>query len=106
MMRMINKKILPGVAILLVLTVIGVFYIKREQKYQIGLFKTEQGWGYDISFRKKLIIHQPFMPAVKGQVAFTDRKSARKTAVLVVKKLRHKQSPGISAGELRTTVRF
>ena len=46
------------------------------------------------------------MPAVKGQVAFTDRKSARKTAILVVKKLRNKQSPGISTDELKSIVRF
>ena len=46
------------------------------------------------------------MPAVKGHVAFTDRKSARKTADLVVKKLRNKQSPGISIDELKSIVRF
>jgi len=106
MTRMINKKFFPGVVTFILLTVIAVFYITREQKYQIYLYKTEQGWGYDISFQKKLFIHQPFMPAVKGQVAFTDRKSARKTAVLVVKKLRHNQLPGISTDELKSIVRF
>jgi hypothetical protein len=103
---MINKKLFTGIVTFLMLTVIAVFYITREQKYQIDLFKTEQGWGYDISFQKKLFIHQPFMPAVKGQVAFNDRKSARKTAVLVVKKLRNKQSPGISIDELKSIIRY
>jgi hypothetical protein len=105
-MRMINKKIFLGVSLFLLLTVIIVYYKTREQKYQINLFKSEQGWGYDISFQKKLFIHQPFMPAVKGQVAFTDMKSARKTAVLVVKKLRNKQSPRISTDELKSIIRY
>jgi hypothetical protein len=106
-MRMINKKILFGAAICLILTVTIYFYLKRaQQEYHINLFKSEQGWGYDISKGKNLFIHQPYMPVVSGQVAFSDRKSARETALLVVKKLKNKRSPGISSGELRSIVRF
>jgi hypothetical protein len=102
---MINKKTILIATILILMTVI-IFDIMRGQGYHANLFKSEQGWGYDISIGKKLFIHQPYMPAVNGQVAFAKRKSARKTADLVVKKLRNKQSPGISSGELRSIVGF
>jgi hypothetical protein len=104
---MINKKILPGAILCLLLTVIIYFYLERaQQEYHINLFKSEQGWGYDISKGKSLLIHQPYMPAVSGQVAFADRKFARETALLVVKKIKNKRSPGISSGELRSIGRF
>jgi hypothetical protein len=106
MTRMINNKILSGVTLFILLTIFSVLYKTREQKYHIDLFKSGQGWGYDITLQKKLFIHQPFMPVIKGQVAFTDRKSARKTADLVVKKLRNKVSPGISIDELKAIVKF
>jgi hypothetical protein len=105
-MRMINKKIFFSVSLFILLIVIIVFYYPRAQKYQINLFKSDQGWGYDISIRNNLFIHQPYMPAVSGQVAFINRKSARETAILVVKKLKNKQSPGISSDELRSIVGF
>jgi hypothetical protein len=103
---MINKKNYSGVALFILLIILAVLYKTREQQYQISIFKSGQGWGYDISLKKKLFIHQPFMPVIKGQVAFTDRKSARKTADLVVKKLRNKLSPGISIDELKAIVKF
>ena len=103
---MINKKILLTATLLILITAIIIFYKTRGQGYHVNLFKSEQGWGYDISIGEILFIHQPYMPAVNGQVPFTKKKSARKTADLVVKKLRNKQSPGISSGELRSIVGF
>jgi hypothetical protein len=103
---MINKNIILAASILILMTVIIIFDRMRGQGYNVNLFKSENGWGYDISIGKKLFIHQPYMPTVNGQVAFAKRKSARKTADLVVKKIRNKQSPGISSGELRSIVGF
>jgi hypothetical protein len=105
-MRMINKKVFLCATLFLIATVIILLSIKQRQEYHIKLFKSEHGWGYDISIGKNLFIHQPYMPAVSGQVAFINRKSARETALLVVKKLKNKQSPGISSGELRSIVRL
>ena len=45
------------------------------------------------------------MPAMGGQIAFQNKNAAKKTALLVVKKLRNNQSPGIKAEELNSIIK-
>jgi hypothetical protein len=99
---MINKKIFTGLALLLILAVIGIVFNNREHHYTVDVINSGKGWGYDILFDNKLIIHQPYMPVVDGQVAFVNKCSARKTGSLVVKKLQNNQSPGITRDELNS----
>lgn len=78
-----------------------VIYAKRGHFYKVEIFKSEQGWGYDIVKNNKTYIHQPYMPVVGGQVPFSTRQSARKTGRLVVKKIQNQESPAITLEELK-----
>jgi hypothetical protein len=102
---MINKKILTGLALLLILAVISIIFNNRDHNYRVKVFNSEHGWGYDILIKNKLIIHQPYMPTVSGQVAFGDKSLARKTGRLVVKKLQNNQSPSITKDELNSIIK-
>lgn len=104
-MSMINKKILTGLALLLMLVVIGIVFNNRDHHYRVKVFNSQQGWGYNILFDNKLIIHQPYMPAVSCQIPFGDKYSARKIGGLVVKKLQNNQSPSITMDELNSLLR-
>jgi hypothetical protein len=45
------------------------------------------------------------MPVVEGQVPFQDKRSARKTGRLVIKKIRNHKSPAITKEELESVVK-
>lgn len=64
-------------------------------------FKTEDGWGYSISQKGKVIIQQPFIPAIGGRKSFDTRRDAAKTGRMVIKKLQHGQQPTLTIEELR-----
>jgi len=103
-MKMINKKILLISALFLVIVLSTVIYAKRGHFYIVEIFKSEQGWGYDIVKNNKTYIHQPYMPVVEGQVPFRTRQSARKTGRLVVKKIQNQESPAITLEELKELI--
>lgn len=67
-------------------------------------FKSGDGWGYDILKKEKTYIHQPYMPAVEGQVPFKDKRSAKKTGRLVIKKIRKHKSPAVTKEEIREII--
>jgi hypothetical protein len=52
---MINKKILTGLALLLMLVVIGIPFKNRDRHYTVDVIKSEQGWSYNISCDNNLI---------------------------------------------------
>ncbi len=99
---MINKKVLSGFSVLLILVFVGIYVADRGRLYKLSLFKSGQGWGYDVLVGSKPYIHQPFMPAFEGQIAFKDKRSARMTGKLVLKKLRKHQSPAITKEEMES----
>jgi hypothetical protein len=99
-MRMINRKILTGLALLLMLMVYATTMSERNNSYCVNVFESEGGWGYDILYKNKTIIHQPFIPAVSGQHPFKNKALAKETGRLVVKKIKNKKSPYLSAEEV------
>jgi hypothetical protein len=105
LMQKTNKKILIAIALFLVIFLLVISYSKRGHFYNVDLFKTEQGWGYDIVKNKQVYIHQPFIPAVEGQVPFPDKSSARKTGRLVIKKLRNHKTPSITQEEIKAILK-
>jgi len=89
-------------ALFLVIILIVIIYAKRGHSYEIEAFRSDPGWGYDILMNNKVYIHQPYMPVVEGQVPFKDKQSARKTARLVIKKIRDHKSPSVTKEELQS----
>jgi hypothetical protein len=45
------------------------------------------------------------MPAVEGQVPFQDKRSARKTGRLVIRKIKNHKSPAVTKEELRSVIK-
>jgi hypothetical protein len=105
MKRMINKKILLGLILPIMLIVFGCLLSKTDNHYTVDVIKSELGWGYNILCDNKLIIHQPYMPAKNGQFAFQNKYDAKKTGQLVVKKLQNLQSPRIKIDELDSIIK-
>ena len=101
---MISRNIFLIFALFLVIVFLTVILTGRGHFYSVELYKSDQGWGYDITKDKRTYIHQPYMPVVEGQVPFTTRKSARKTGRLVVRKIRNSESPALSLKELEAIV--
>jgi hypothetical protein len=102
MMRMTNRKIYIGLALFLMLMVSFTLFTRRSHRYYVNVFESEGGWGYDILYNNKTIIHQPFIPAVDGQKPFSTKLLAEKTSRLVINKLRINKSPRLTAGEINS----
>ena len=103
--RMTKRKRLFVFALLSVLILAAVAYTSRGHFYNIDVYKSGQGWGYDILVKNKPYIHQPFMPAVEGRVPFSDKQSARKTGRLVVTKLKNHKIPSVTKEELKSILK-
>ena len=103
-MRMIDRKKALILALFAVILGVSVTLAGRGHFYDVELYKSGDGWGYDILKKDNVYIHQPFMPAVEGEVPFPDKKSARKTGRLVIKKIRNRESPALTKEEIQSIV--
>jgi len=104
LMIKIKKSYLTVFAFLLVIILTSVMLTIRGQSFNVELFRSGQGWGYDIMKNNKIYIHQPYIPVIEGEIPFSNRQSAKKTARLVVKKLKERNSPTITKEELKSIV--
>lgn len=85
-----------------VLLFFGLMLAACQDQKQTVVEVTQQttGFGYQISRQEKVLINQPFIPAVQGQQTFKDSLQALKTAQLVVKKIERNVFPQVSLHEL------
>jgi hypothetical protein len=102
---MTKRKRLFVFTLLSVLILAAAAYTSRGLFYKIDVYKSGQGWGYDILVKNKLYIHQPFIPAVEGQVPFSDKQSARKTGMLVIRKLKNHKIPSVTKEEIKSILK-
>ena len=72
----------------------------QENPIKIRITHQKSGFGYQIMKQNEVLINQPFIPAVQGEMAFKDRLQALKTAQLVVQKIERKTFPKVSVHEL------
>jgi len=103
--KMTDKKKTIIFALFLVIIVVTLTLSGRGHFYEVSLFKSGDGWGYDISKKDKIYIHQPYMPAIEGQAPFKDKRSARKTGRLVIRKIKNHKSPAVTKEELRSVIK-
>jgi len=68
---------------------------------RVKTYRTADGWGYSITQKGKVIIHQPFIPAVEGKIPFTTKRDAAKTGKMVIKKMKQNKLPSLTEEELR-----
>lgn len=64
-----------------------------DSVFQAVIVAVGNGWGYQITQNKSVIINQPTIPAINGNHAFTSEAEARTVAMLVVEKLNHGHMP-------------
>ena len=65
------------------------------------VFKTSDGWGYNIIVNEKIYIHQSHIPAINELKSFANSEDALRVAEYAVKKLRLTQRlPSITYHEL------
>jgi hypothetical protein len=62
-----------------------------RQAVKVAAYPADQGWGYKISIKDRIVIDQPFIPVVFGKKGFPDESSAYRAGRIVrMKMLRHK----------------
>ena len=59
-----------------------------KQGIYYNVFKTENGWGYDVLVNQQIIIHQPFVPGKPGFNGFPTSKEAAADAQSVIEKIK------------------
>ena len=93
----------PAAILLIVLLSAGLNACRETPSvhYDLKVVRLDHGWGYEIRKNNKPFIVQDFIPAVAGKKVFADRKSARKTGLLVLGKLRNNQMPAVTVPELK-----
>ena len=99
-----KKKALIIFALFAVIIAVSFAVARRGQFYEVVLFRSGDGWGYDILRKEKVYIHQPFIPAVEGEKPFPDKVSARKTARLVTRKMKNQKMPSVTPEEIRKII--
>lgn len=61
----------------------------NTDSFSFKIFATpESTFGYNIYENKRLIIHQPHIPGMRGQKGFERESDARQVAMLVIEKLK------------------
>ena len=63
------------------------------QLVEVKTFNNNSGWGYDIYVDGEKFIHQPHIPAIRGNKSFQSKRQAEKVADLVTDKIRNNITP-------------
>jgi hypothetical protein len=90
-----------AVSISIILFIIGIKKKETDLPFSYTVFRTGNGWGYNIILRNKVFIHQENMPAIESQAAFSKEIYAEKTALLILTKLRAGKLPSVSSFEVK-----
>ena len=88
---------------ILALTLIGaitVYKISHTNPYQTEVYKVDNGFGYNIYFKNKLVIKQPYIPAITSKKTFCTEQEAQQVGLLVCTKLFNKENPKIAVQDL------
>lgn len=99
-----KKKALLIFALFVVVATASALLARKGHFYEVALYRSGNGWGYDIVGKERIHIHQPFMPAIEGEKPFPDKSSARKTARLVIRKMKNRKIPSVTPEEIRKIV--
>lgn len=100
-----NHKITIYILTLVVgISIIGsleYYHTNSSGDYALEVFENEGGWGYQIYDKGKLVIKQNHIPGIKHKNTFKTEGDATKIGYLVIKRLRKKEPPSISKGDLK-----
>jgi Domain of unknown function (DUF4907) len=77
-----------------------VFFTGRDDS-GLNTFRSECGWGYTVSTYDKVVIVQPFIPAIEGRIPFETRGDARRAGEIVLERLIKGDDPSLSREDLQ-----
>lgn len=88
-----------------VLIIASIFIVKlsniSSNEFDLEIHKVENGWGYNIFKKNKVIIKQDIIPGLPVKKPFATEKDAIVVGKLMVEKLKNKKKPSISYKELQ-----
>ena len=73
---------------------------EEEPKAELEIFQSENGWGYQIVIKQKVLISQPTIPAIDTVAPFPDETSTRKVGILVLKRFNAHSDFSVSKEEV------
>ena len=93
------------------LSILSVFWKEEsgasfERRLELRTFQWRKGWGYQVLANEKVLINQPFIPAIDTIMAFPDEESARKIGALVLDKWAGGESPSVTQWEIRHSLSY
>jgi hypothetical protein len=100
MMKMTKWLLMTSIVMMLLVVATVLISNKPGEHYCVVVYKSGEGWGYNVLFKNRIVINQPFIPVIQGNHPFRNKNTAMKTGKLVVKKLSSGKSPEISHTEL------
>ena len=89
-------------AVMVCFIVLKTDFKTKTEDIEILVYKTNNGYGYSISYKNKLLIKQNNIPSIQRGHSFCNFKDAQKVANLVREKLYKKENPKITLQELQT----
>jgi len=96
-----KKEIIFAACLSLVLPIIiWVYLFQPSESITTQVFKVDNGFGYSIMMKRKILIKQKNIPAVAKVTPFCSAEDAQKTASLVKQKILMKVTPTVSLVEL------
>jgi len=98
------KVIKKGRLIIVLLTVaaallLTVYFVGRENT-GLETFRSGEGWGYTVTIGGKMVIKQPFIPAIEGTEPFETKRDALRIGRIVKKKIEKGIDPSVTIEEL------
>ena len=103
-LQMTKQKMLWLAAVLSVACcIIIVTKNNQKAKHQLSytVFKSKNGWGYNILVDTSILIHQAVVPIMQTQSGFGKEQQAQQAAALVLQKLKTHKEPTINNAELQ-----
>ena len=101
-----RRKMVLWSLILLPLLIILFYFCRgemgssRSRQPELQTFQLGNGWGYKILVNKKTLIYQPTIPAIDTVCPFPDERSARRTGLLVLNRLKHNLDISVTMEDL------
>lgn len=96
--------IIAGLMSILAVFLLFKNYKKREissvPAINISIHEVDNGYGYNISSKNKILIRQNFIPVLETKQPFSNIGDAQSVANLVKKRIENKQNPRITKEDL------
>jgi len=92
--------ILTLVFLISAITSVDYLVSRTQRVFELEVIESEEGWGYQILRRGKLLIRQDHIPGIADKRPFKTREDAERVGHLVIQRLDQGKSPRVSKKDL------